>query len=306
MAVVDRSLLYDVADPIHPRLICRGDSTRMHLLGQNAIAYTTVVAGHVVIVRRDLTTGIESRIAQLHMNPLSDYLYSGAWTWDGSLEVYSTSVAYQCSSLVSLHLWSGGADHVLYSIDSGCGGIESRWAQQPLLEFSPDGSYVAISDTGYSLSHQNVRIFLVADRRQKLISGGSTTGGTWIGNDRFVWANGSQQLMQWTPSAGATVLRTEKWFGVTSSSDGRWLAGTLLTDTTAPHVFIAPVGTGRTFRTGLASSPEFVTPTVVWYHLEGPSNSGYDPTAPTRVIHALDVVNQTDRVVTFRAGERAP
>jgi len=304
MAVIARSLVYDVADPVHPRLVCRGTDTAIHLLGSNAIAYTTVVANHVVIVRRDLLTRAESQVAQLRVSPQPYYWFAATWSWDGSLEVYSTSAPRANGSwLVSVHLWSRGADHVLYSIESGVGGIESRWAQRALLEFSPDHSYVAISDTTYSLFSNNVRVFLLADLRQKFVTGGSTSGGTWIANDRLVWANGSHLLMQWTPSVGATSLRTEKWYGVASSSDGLWLAGTLLADVSAPRVFIAPVGSGRTFRTGLASSPGFVTPTVVWYALEAASQATYDPTAPTGVIHALDVVTQTDKVVAFRAGE---
>jgi hypothetical protein len=64
------------------------------------------------------------------------------------------------------------------------------------------------------------------------------------------------------------------------------------------------VAGGQTIRTGLASSPRFVTPTVVWYAVEALSaQPGYDATSPNGVIHALDVVNNTDKVVTFRTGE---
>jgi len=69
MAVVAGQFVYDVADPIHPRLVCRGANTVMHLLDARTIAYTTVAGGHVVIMRRDLSTGAESRIAQLRLEP---------------------------------------------------------------------------------------------------------------------------------------------------------------------------------------------------------------------------------------------
>jgi hypothetical protein len=312
MVVIANSFLYDVADPIKPRLICRGTDTSLHVIDGNSVGYTTVVAGHVVIIRRNLTTGAESRIAQLRVAPQPYYWASATWAWDGSLEVYSTSNATSTSSKwqVQVHLWSNSADHVLYTIPAGVGGIESRWAQRPILEFGPDRSYVAISDSTFSLYSNNVRIFSVVDRRQKFVNAAVSSGGTWIANDRFVWATLASsstvpgKLMQWTPTGGATLLRSEYWYGPTSSPDGRWLAGTLLTAASAvPSVFIAPLGSGRTFRNGMASSPRFVNPTVVWYALESLTSAGYDQTTPSGVIHALDVVTQTDKVVTFRAGE---
>ena len=46
-----------------------------------------------------------------------------------------------------------------------------------------------------------------------------------------------------------------------------------------------------------------MTPTVLWYAVEALTAAGYDQTTPSGVIHALDVASQTDKVVTFRAGE---
>jgi hypothetical protein len=309
LAIVARAFLYDVSDPIHPRLICRANNTGMDLLDNNTIGYTTVIGKHVVIIRRDLTTGAEFRGAQLHMAPNPQYWFSATWTWDGSLEAYGTSVPGNGGPYpVLIHLWSNGEDHVLYTVQGVPGGIESRWAGRPILGFSPDRAYLAISDFGFVLYNNRIRVFSVADRNQKLVATTASSGGTWIANDRFVWATAtglaaSGHLMEWTPAGGAKVLRSEPWFGATSSSDGRWLAGTLATDLSAPRVFIVPLGTGRTFRTSLASSPGFVTPTVVWYAEEKRNPSGYDPTSPDGVVHALDVANLTDKVVIFQTAE---
>ena len=75
MAVVAGTLVYDVADPIHPRLVCRGANTVVHLLDSKAIAYTKVADGHVVIVRRDIATGVESQVAQLRTKADPFYYY---------------------------------------------------------------------------------------------------------------------------------------------------------------------------------------------------------------------------------------
>lgn len=299
MAVVAGQFIYDVSDPVHPRLVCRTNNTYLHLLDGNAIAYTTVAARKVFIVRRDLSTGAESQIGQLPADPHG----AKSWTSDGSLEVYATSLPRANGRfLVQIHLWSDGADHVLYSIDAGPGGVESHWSQLPMVEISPDHAYVAISDSTFTITSSNVRIFSVLDLRQKFVPG-TAFGGTWIANDRFVWASASGSVMQWTPTGGAKLLRSERWFGPTSSSDGGWLAATLLTDTSKPRVLMVPVGGGRTFQAGLGSGPAFVTPTVVWYAEEGPS-TGYDPTSPNGIVHSLDLTNGSNQVVQFRVGEK--
>ena len=315
MAVVAGQFVYDVGDPIHPRLVCRGANTAVHLLDGNAIAYTTVVAGHVVIVRRDLTTGAESRIAQLRMEPQPYYYGRGGWTWDGLLEVYATSGLPRDDgrSLVTVHLWSHGADHVLFTIDAGPGGLESRWSPRGILALTQDHTYLAISDFPFYIYGENLRIYSVADQRQVFVTATRSSGGTWIGNDRFLWANmgNPESLMQWTPAGGAKLLRSEAWYGATSSSDGFWLAGTLLTDYANPRALIVRDGSLTVFKAGPGSSPGFVSPTVVWYAEEGPDTSGSyqcaepcaHPTTPNGTVRAFDVTNGTDLIVHFRAGE---
>jgi hypothetical protein len=313
MMVLDRVFVYDVADPLHPRLICRGTDTSIHLLDSNAIAYTTYATGHAVIIRRDLTTGAEARIAQLRSDQQTSFL--SGFSWDGSAEVYTTSVpAANDHWLVSVHMWSNGADRVVYKIDVHGGGIESRWAQRPVMEFSPDNAYVAISDTDFYIYGNHMRIFSLADKRQKFVIALASSGGTWLANDRFVWADLGGKLYQWTPTGGNKLLRSEGWYGVSASADAKWLATTQIAQVnfTGPRAFLAPspLGAGRTFRTGLASQPGWVTATVVWYAEENIDNTGFSctepcvhPTSPNGRVHALDVVNQTDRIVTFRTGE---
>jgi hypothetical protein len=63
---------------------------------------------------------------------------------------------------------------------------------------------------------------------------------------------------------------------------------------------------GMTFLTrGLASSPGFVTPTVVWYAEDRAlANGGPIATWPDGNVHAFDLKNATDQLVVFRAGEK--
>ena len=54
-----------------------------------------------------------------------------------------------------------------------------------------------------------------------------------------------------------------------------------------------------------------MTPAVVWYAEEKIDTSGgftclqpcFYPSVPDGVIHALDVVNQTDKIVSFHSGQ---
>ena len=65
-----------------------------------------------------------SRIQRL---PNQLYWFNATWTWDGALEVYGTAVPINTGPYpVQVHLWSNGADHVLYTVPAIPGGIESR------------------------------------------------------------------------------------------------------------------------------------------------------------------------------------
>src|SRR5438046_10377176 len=59
MSVVAGAFVYDVADPVRPRLVCRSANTVIHLLDGNDIAYTAVVDVHDVIVRSEQATDAE-------------------------------------------------------------------------------------------------------------------------------------------------------------------------------------------------------------------------------------------------------
>jgi len=306
MSVISGVLLYDVTDPVQPRLVCRANNTFIQLIPGNAIAYTkSASSGETAIVRHDLITGGESQVGLLPADPRG----SKSWTADGALQVYA-GTAKQIDELswsVPIQLWSKGAEHLLYSVKAGVGGIESRWSVVPIVEFSPNRSYLAISDSMYSVQSTQLRIFSVADFHGSLVANGAR-GGTWVADDRFVWATAEGVLMQWTPTGGAASSRSENWFGPTHSPDAMWLAGTLLSNYADPHVLIATVAGDTVIKTGLGSGPGFVSPTVVWYVGEklcdmSTDQCGADPTVPDGTVHAYDVTAKTDRIVRFGIGE---
>lgn len=313
MAVIADRFVYDVSDSVHPRLVCRSANTLIHLLSGNAVAYTSVIDGQTFVVRHDLTTGAESEVARLPADPLSNPVGAyAAWTSDGSLEAYATSSAAYANGRfqLHLHLWSNGVDHVLYTIDRVPMGFESRWSPLGVVEFSPDHAYLAFSPV-----LDFMRIFSVADQSQVFAVATRAVGGTWVANDRFVWAvdqdlTKSSGVMQWTPATGATVIRPDYWYAPTSSLNGAWLAATEpfrlsnQSDTSYPRVVIVSVGGSKVYESGLGSAPGFVTPTVVWYAEEGScAQSCISPTAANGTIHALDVTNGNDQTFHFRVGE---
>src|SRR5438034_4409305 len=133
MTVIAGVLLYDVADPINPHLVCRASSTFMQLVAGSAIVYTKAAAGgKAAIVRRDLTSGAESQVALLPADPGG----SKNWTADGALEVYAgkAKAINEITWSVPIHLWARGGDRVIYSVNAGVGGIESRWSVVPIVE----------------------------------------------------------------------------------------------------------------------------------------------------------------------------
>src|SRR2546428_7346353 len=169
MAAVAGQFVYDVSDPVHPRLICRSTTfsfqTSIHLLDSHAISYINLDGTQVIVVRHDLITGAETVIARLPADPRG---YPSAWTSDGTLEAYAWGE--------QVHLWSGGADHLLYTLKPhGPVGFESRWnGPWKLVQFSPDHAYLAIS-----YLFDVVHIFSVSDGRELLaIDTGYAQGGT--------------------------------------------------------------------------------------------------------------------------------
>jgi hypothetical protein len=313
MAVIGDRFLYEASDPIHPRMLCRSSNTLIHLIDGNAIVYTRVANGETTVVRHELATGVESSVARLPADPLANPVGAyAAWTSDGLLEAFATSSAPDANGRfqLELHLWSKGADHVLQTIDRVSMGFESRWSPFGVVEFSPDHAYVAFSPVLDSM-----RIFSVGDLTQVFAVATRAVGGTWISNDRFVWAvdqdlSKPSGVIQWTPSTGATVLRQDYWYAPTSSRDGAWLAATEpfrlsnQADTSYPRVVIVSVGGAKVLETGPGSAPGFISPTVAWYAEEGPcSQSCISPNAPNGTIHALDVTNGNDQTFHFRVGE---
>jgi hypothetical protein len=294
LTVVAGNLVYDASDPLHPRLVCRGTNTQIQLAGGTSIAYVTAKNGKAVVMRRELATGAETLAGTLPFDPRNAF---AAWTPDGQLEAYAPDQ--------SIHLWSGGADHVLYSFPPFFGGFESRWnSPRGIAAFAPDGAYLAIAYL-VDNSNQNFRVFSVADRRQLVATGiGWPLGGQWLPGDRFVLAGSS--VMQWTPSGGASQFRSDRWFDPTASSDGNWLAATVVSSTNLPHVQVVSFDGTRSFNTQLGSSPSFVSATVVWYAEEKACGStcAYDPTSPDGLMRAFDVTSGKDAVVQFAAGEQ--
>jgi len=306
MTVIAGVLLYDVTNPVEPRLVCKAQNTFMQLVPGNAIVYTKAAAGgKAAIVRLELATGAESEVALLPSDPRG----SKTWTPDGLLEVYAGrgKPIDEYTSLVPIHLWTGDADRVIYSVITGLGGIESRWSVLPIVEFSPNRAFVAVSDAMYSIRSTQLRIFSVANPHGTLVGDGAH-GGTWVADDKFVWATSDGTFMQWTPAGGVAAYRSEKWFGPTRSADAKWVAGTLLANASDPHVLIAPVAGGAAIKTRLGSAPSFVTPTVVWYvgeKLCGPATDqcGADPTLPDGTVRAYNLTTRSDQLVFFTAGE---
>src|SRR2546429_4554676 len=148
LTVLARNLVYDVSDPLHPRRVCRGTNTEIQLAGGTSIAYVTAKNGKAVVMRHELTTGAETLAGTLPFDPRNGF---ATWTPDGQLEAYAADE--------NIHLWSGGADHVLYGIPPFFGGFESRWSSpRGIAAFSPNGTYLAFADP-VDTSSQNLRIF---------------------------------------------------------------------------------------------------------------------------------------------------
>ena len=298
MAVIGERFVYDVSDPLKPRLICRATNSEVHVVSKTAVAYTTTIDGRVVVVRRDLASHADTVVGSLPVDPSANpFGVHTAWESDASMEVYMTygPQGINGTNTSHIHLWSMGTDHLLFDVHFPSTGFEDPYSPMGLWVFSPDQAYVAVG----ALFDWHLRIFSTADAHQVIDAGASRSGlygGTWLGNNRFVWA--AESLMQWTPAGGISQFRSERWYQPVSSADGTWFTGTDISDRSNPRVKIISADGAKTFDAGRGSSAGFVGPTVVWYSSQAP----FAPN-PAGTYHAFDVKIGTDTAFHFKAGE---
>lgn len=105
------SLLYEVSDPTHPKLVCRITGTSVRILSSDSIAYLKPVSSaETDVMIRSLETGSERTAAQLAFTMPDDLWQTISWRPDGSLAAFSVQPTEgNPGSDVTVWLYAAGA-----------------------------------------------------------------------------------------------------------------------------------------------------------------------------------------------------
>jgi WD40 repeat protein len=304
-------LLYDVSDPIHPRLLCTITNTSAHLFTGDTFVYLKPVsATETDIVLHSLGSGNESVSGKLPLDATQ-----GSWTPDGNLMAYMAPIEPNSSGFEVQPVWlySQQKSTLLYTYPLGIGDCICRFGLPPIvLAISPDGEYLAVGRLAGKGSAP-IAVIRLADGKQVLTASQDVADALWAktGHHLFLFKLGGPTAESWTPEAGVVELNAISLSILPGlSPDGSQLAYTEDSDGTPPNqpprVYVYTLATGGVRM--LVDQPRtqalFVKDGWVWYLEEGPCVTDCaGSTAPTGKVFAMNLSTGAEQTVVFASGE---
>ena len=306
-------LIYDVTDPLHPRLVCTITGTAVHLVTGDTFAYLKPVSQNETdVMLHSIASGNDSKTASFPVNLTDTNLnevVDEAWRPDGNLLAYT--VSDENTETVQVWLVSGGQTRAVHQYGLGIGDCACRFGiAQAVLAFSPDGAYLVdgwVAGKGAT----PLTVIRVSDGAVVYTADISVANAVWspTGHQLFLIGNGMQT---WTPETGALVMQGSPWSILPSfSPDGSTVAYTTYTDPETqlqPRVYDYDLKAQQTHLLvdKLRTQVLFVKDGWVWY-LEERACSSTDncagTTAPTGNVYAMQLSTGAEQPVTFAAGE---
>jgi len=312
-------LLYDVTDPVHPKLLCRISSTSVQIESADSIAYLKPVsATETDVMVRSLQSGGEARAATFPLAPVSSPFADPSWRPDGSLLAYSPPLdSSRPDSSAEVWLFANQSLQRLTTYPWPLTDCICRFGFPPQENaLSPDGQYV-VSGWPVGKGASPYQVSRVADRSQVQVFGLDVTEVLWDRTGHRLFLIGQSGVRSWTPEAGINALpNASQWTFIPSlSPDGTEAAYTAYIDQaqTQPRVFVYDRATSTTRQ--LSSRPRtqvmFVKSGWVWY-LEEATCQADQPqcppwgSAPTGKVYAQALPNGQETEVVFGSGEAPP
>ena len=311
--------IYEVADPVHPKLLCQIANTVTHLYTGDTFAYLrrTGETGTEVVLH-SMGSGNESVIAGWPMALLDQpFQRAGAWTVDGDTAATAVN-ATDAAGNQSIQIWlfTQPTTAELYEFAMPLTDCICRFGlPNPVLAFSPDGQYL-VSGWPIGKGATPLRIYRVTDRTlvQTLDVGEETAFWGRTGHRLFVTGRNSTSR-SWTPEDGfAPLAGATSWpYEVGLSPDGSQVAYTAYADPAnfadlRAYVYDVPSHTTRQLTTAMRSDVTFVKDRWVWYSEEVKCDTAQPTcppwgTQPTAKIFAMDLSAGVETPVVFHLGE---
>jgi hypothetical protein len=304
------SLLYDVTDPVHPRLLCTISNTTAHLTGDAFEYLKPVSATETDVILHSLYNSIEVVVGRFPFE-----VAYGSWLPDLSVMAYTTpGPNSDYSGTTQVWLYSQRRTALVYTYPIGIGDCICRFGlPPPVLAVSPDGQYLV---AGWLAGKGSVplAVYRIADRTRVKTLDPSVRSAFWAraGHQLFLQRFGYAASQSWTPEHGVAALRgAADWaFLPGSSPDGNRVAYTAYADPSTSlklraYVYDVSAGSTRMLINKLRSQVLFIKDGWVWYLEEvtcDPQKCGAPwGTQPSGKVLAMNLSTGVEQVVTFAA-----
>jgi hypothetical protein len=319
MALVGQAV-YDVTDPIHPRLLCQVTNTVTHLFTGDTFEYirSTGDTGTEVVLH-SMGSGNESVVAGWPLNMLNTpFGEVNAWTRDGN-EAATAKAATDGAGNQTIEIWLFAQPgvtllHVFNQPLTDC--ICRFGLAAPVLSFSPDGQYI-VSGWPIGKGATPLYVFRVADHTlAKILDVDDVTAFWDRTGHRLYGTRRTGTSWSWTPEDGlAPLAGATFWpYQVGLSPDGSQVAYTAYEDPAnfaglRVYVYDLTSHVTRRLVDQMRSEVIFVKNRWVWYleeaRCDSPGASTCPPwgTQPTGKVFAMDLTTGVETPVVFASGE---
>lgn len=306
MVLIEQAL-YDVTDPVHPRLLCTVRNTSAELFTADTFEYirrsgpdgTEVVLHSIGSGNERVVAGWPLKLWNLSMGGF------GVWTPDGNnAATFVSGTDAAGNATVQVWLFAQPNKTELYEFPQPLTDCICRFGiQPPTLAFSADGQYL-VAGWPVGKGAQPLRVYRVAD---------ATLVATLdIADTEPIWSPTGHSLLVtsglfWRPEFGFTGLPSGKsWqYMAGLSPDGDSVAFTAYADATNLRVYVIDVAMAfvRMQIDKPRSEITFVKDGWVWYIGEVPCADCPGGSAANGPVYAMEVDTGKETPVVFAAGE---
>jgi hypothetical protein len=314
-ALTSVQILYDVTDPVRPRLLCKIANTSAHLFTSDTFEYLKPVsATETDVMLHSLGSGNES-----HAGKFPFYVTSGSWLADQTVMAYTMPQAPDNASYPSggtqVWLYSQRQTAQLYTYRTGIGDCICRFGlPPPVLAVSPDGQYV-VSGWIAGKGSEPLAVYRVSDRSKVTSFDPSVMGAFWdrSGHRLFLVSFAPTAAQSWTPEVGVSNLAgAAAWSYLQGQSPDRsQVAYTAYVD---PNNAIDPriyaydlkAGATRLLVDQLRTQVIFVKDGWVWSLDERPclpADQCPGATIPTGRVYAMELATGAEKEIVWGFGD---
>jgi len=299
--------LYDVSDPVHPRLVCLVRNTSTQLFTADTFEYIRRSGPDgTEVVLHSIGSGNERVVAgwPLKLMNLPNGGY-GVWTPDGNnAATFVAGTDANGNQTNQVWLFAQPNKTELYEFLQPLTDCICRFGlPSPTLAFSADGQYLA---SGWPIGKgaTPIRIYRVADA--------SLVETLDITDAAPIWSRTGHRLLlamsrSWTPENGLSgQAGASAWSYMAGlSPDGTQIAYTGFADAVSIRVYVYDIASGKTRMLIDKSRSEvtFVKDGWVWYLEEAPCANCAGQSGPTDKVFAMNLDGGAETPVVFAAGE---